>query len=131
MLPYAAGSLTDMAASLDLSTLQQEMATSGLNFVSALGALGGAGLFMDAFGRRATLMASSVLLLLGGATVTFAPSFEVLLLGRAFQGLGSGCSWCACAVYIAEMAPKEWRGALVAISDIRFCLTTRCVYLSS
>jgi len=54
----------------------------------------------------------------GGSAVTLAQSFFVLLLGRALQGLGSGCAWCACAVYIAEMAPKEWRGGLVAISDI-------------
>lgn len=54
----------------------------------------------------------------GGSAVTLAQSFNVLLLGRALQGLGSGCAWCACAVYIAEMAPKEWRGGLVAISDI-------------
>lgn len=56
--------------------------------------------------------------LAGGSAVTLAQSFFVLLLGRALQGLGSGCAWCACAVYIAEMAPKEWRGGLVAISDI-------------
>jgi len=112
------GSLIDMASSLDLSVFAQEMATSGLNFVSGLGALGGAGMFMDTFGRRATLLVSSLLLLLGGTAVTFAHNFDVLLFGRALQGLGSGCAWCACAVYIAEMAPKEWRGGLVAISDI-------------
>ena len=39
-------------------------------------------------------------------------------LGRALQGLGSGCSWCACSVYITEIAPTAWRGGLVAISDI-------------
>ena len=56
-----------MASSLDLSVFAQEMATSGLNFVSGLGALGGAGMFMDTFGRRATLLVSSLLLLLGEA----------------------------------------------------------------
>mmetsp|Transcript_5061 Transcript_5061/g.16729 ORF Transcript_5061/g.16729 Transcript_5061/m.16729 type:complete len:509 (+) Transcript_5061:98-1624(+) len=112
------GSLIDMAASLELSMFAQELTTSGLNFVSGLGALAGAGIFMDAFGRRATLLVSSLLLLAGGSAVTLAQSFFVLLLGRALQGLGSGCAWCACAVYIAEMAPKEWRGGLVAISDI-------------
>jgi hypothetical protein len=153
-----------MAASLELSMFSQELTTSGLNFVSGLGALAGAGIVMDAFGRRATLLASSMLLIVGadactcspcqrtasrgvradasgesrasaacarpvtlslapsrlagGSAVTLAQSFPVLLLGRALQGLGSGCAWCACAVYIAEMAPKEWRGGLVAISDI-------------
>ena len=42
----------------------------------------------------------------------------MLLLGRALQGLGSGCSWSASSVYITEIAPPAYRGALVAISDI-------------
>ena len=138
------GSLLDMAGSLDLSLSEQELATSGLNFVSGIGALAGAGFVMDSLGRRATLMVSSLLLVIGGAFVTLANSFGVpglsrraalpraspaepallpsslgvLLLGRALQGLGSGCAWCACSVYIAELAPKEYRGGLVAVSDI-------------
>ena len=47
-----------------------------------------------------------------------AQGFPLLLLGRALQGLGSGCSWSACSVYITEIAPPHVRGALVAIADI-------------
>ena len=111
-------SLADMASSLSLTTFEKEAATSGLNFVAGFGGLYFAGNALDYLGRRATLMVSSVLLLLGCAVVVFAQSFAVLLLGRALQGLGSGCAWCACSVYITEVAPSQYRGALVAISDI-------------
>ena len=102
------GSLTDMARSLHLSTIEQEMATSGLNFVSGIGAVLVSGNIMDKFGRRPTLLVASLLLLLGSAIVALAPSFAVLLLGRALQGLGSGTGWAACTVYITEVAPADW-----------------------
>jgi len=112
------GSLRDMATSLSLSTIEQEAATSGLNFVAGAGALLMSGNLLDLLGRKATLLAASVLLLVGAAVVSLAQNFPVLLLGRALQGLGSGCGWCACSVYITEIAPPAYRGSLVAISDI-------------
>ena len=112
------GSLEDMAAALHLSTIQQEMATSGLNFVSGLGALLLSGNFNDRLGRKNTLFIASLLLFAGSIVTTCATAFPVLLVGRALQGLGSGCGWCACTVYITEVAPREWRGMLVSISDI-------------
>ena len=67
-------------------------------------------------GRRATLLISAALLCIGSIVVSVSQSFPVLLLGRALQGFGSGCSWCACSVYITEIAPPRYRGALVSIS---------------
>lgn len=112
------GSLADMASTLDLSTFEKEAATSGLNFLAGFGALLISGNLLDRLGRRATLLISSLLLLLGAAVVCLAQDFGVLLLGRVLQGLGSGCSWSACSVYITEIAPKQYRGALVAMADI-------------
>ena len=112
------GSLADMATSLQLSTFEQEAATSGLNFVAGFGALLVSGNLLDRLGRRATLLIASLLLLLGAAVVCVAQGFAALLVGRALQGLGSGCSWSACSVYITEIAPPHARGALVAIADI-------------
>lgn len=91
------GSLSEMAAALHLSTVQQEIATSGLNFVAGLGALV-SGSVLDTIGRRRTLLLASASLLLGGIVVSSAGSFSMLLFGRALQGLGSGCGWCACTV---------------------------------
>jgi MFS family permease len=112
------GSLRDMATSLNLSTFEQELSTSGLNFVSGIGALLLSGNALDVYGRRATLRFAALLLLSGSIVVTAAPNFPLLLCGRALQGLGSGCGWCACSVYITECAPREFRGSLVSISDI-------------
>lgn len=91
---------------------------SGLNFVAGFGALLVSGNVLDLLGRRWTIMVASMLLIAGGVVVATAPSFPVLLLGRALQGLGSGCSWAACSVYITELAPTEIRGSLVTLADI-------------
>jgi MFS family permease len=112
------GSLSDMAASIDLSTIQQEAVTSGLNYVAGLGALLLSGNSLDRLGRRITLLLSALLLVAGAVVVAAAMDFPTLLVGRALQGLGSGCSWSACSLYITEIAPARYRGALVAIADI-------------
>jgi MFS family permease len=96
-----------MADSLSLSTFEKEAATSGLNFVAGFGALLVSGNVLDRIGRRWTIMTASLLLLCGAVVVSTASSFPMLLAGRALQGLGSGCSWAACSVYITELAPTE------------------------
>ena len=49
------GSLRDMATSLNLSTIEQEAATSGLNFVAGAGALLMSGNLLDLLGRKIML----------------------------------------------------------------------------
>eukprot|EP00729_Bicosta_minor_P012985 gene12985-23265_t len=112
------GSLADLAASLNLTTIEQEAATSGLNFMSGVGAIVVSGTLLDTLGRRKTLLTAAVLLFLGSITVASAYSFAQLLAGRALQGLGSGCSLVACSVYITELAPTQYRGALVSVADV-------------
>ena len=78
------GSLADMASTLDLSTLEQEAATSGLNFLAGFGALLVSGNLLDRLGRRATLLISSLLLLAGAAVVW--PSRDLLGAAPPLQG---------------------------------------------
>lgn len=114
----SSGLLKDMSASLHLTKFQEEAATSGLNFVAGIGAVLVSGNLLDRLGRRMTLLIASICLVLGAAMVSSSYSFAQLLVGRALQGMGSGASWCACSVYITELAPPQYRGALVAMSDM-------------
>ena len=102
----------------DLGTVEKEVVTSGLNFVAGFGALLLAGPLLDVLGRRGALLLSAACLTAGGGLVLSATGFAQLVAGRALQGLGSGCSWCACSVYITEIAPAHLRGALVSLADI-------------
>jgi len=104
------GSLNDMSRTLNLTTLEKEAATSGLNYLAGIGAILVSGNALDRLGRKPTLLIAAVLLILGSSIVAAAQSFWMLLVGRALQGLGSGSSWVACSVYITEIAPAKYRG---------------------
>ena len=76
------------------------------------------GHFGDRVGRKATLVAS--LLLMGGSTflIAFLPTYEdigwtaslMLCVLRLGQGLGLGGEWGGAALLAVENAPKGWRG---------------------
>ena len=97
---------------------QKECATSGLNFLAGFGALVVSGTALDRLGRTKTLLVSAVLLIIGSGTVASSFSFAQVLIGRALQGLGAGCTIVAASVYITEIAPARYRGVLVSIADI-------------
>lgn len=59
----------------------------------------------DRIGRRSTLFASIILLMVAFATLAFAPSFGLLLLGRLLHGFGSGLATSAAASAIMESHP--------------------------
>ena len=64
---------------------------------------------------QASVQLAALLLIAGAITVAIAHSFSVLLIGRALQGLGSGCTITATSVYITEIAPTRLRGTLVCV----------------
>ena len=86
--------------------------------MAGVGAIAVSGNALDALGRRPTLLISAMLLIAGSTIVAASNVFWLLLLGRAFQGFGSGTSWVACSVYVTEIAPAKYRGALVSLADI-------------
>lgn len=112
------GILDDLSSNLRLSSTEQEIFAGGLNFISAAGSLLVAGGLLDRFGRTLPLLVASLLLLIGGIIVAAAPNFATLMVGRVMQGLGSGAAWATSSVYISEIAPSKWRGALVCMVDI-------------
>ena len=86
----------------------------------ALGALTGAfffgfaamqlpcGFFFDRYGPRLTVFGMLLLATLGGAIFTLAPSWPVLVAGRALMGAGFGVMLIGSMVVIARWFPPEW-----------------------
>ncbi|XP_051888049.1 solute carrier family 2, facilitated glucose transporter member 11b isoform X2 [Pristis pectinata] len=73
------------------------------------------------FGRKGTLLLVNVLTLAGSALMgTSKPAgiFELLIVGRFLVGLHSGVSLCVQPMYLGEIAPKAWRGAISMGSSI-------------
>jgi len=66
----------------------------------------------DWLGRRPMLIMSSVLYVLSGLVMLWAPNVYILLLGRLLDGFGIGLAVTLVPVYISETAPPEIRGSL-------------------
>lgn len=71
-----------------------------------------AGFLSDRFGRRKILFLCAVLYAASGVLSAVPRTFGEFLLARFISGVGIGASSMICPVYIAEMAPKAWRGRL-------------------
>jgi len=73
------------------------------------------GAFVNKFGRRGGLLVNNVFSLLGaiflGVSKT-ANSFALIIIGRFFIGVFSGLATGLIPMYIGEISPKEWRGAI-------------------
>ncbi|PWH19646.1 MAG: MFS transporter [Ardenticatenia bacterium] len=69
----------------------------------------------DAFGRRSIYILDVLLFALGSAMVALAPSFAVVLFGRAVQGFGSGGIFPVASAVIGDTFPVEKRGSALGL----------------
>lgn len=76
----------------------------------------------DSFGRRAVYVLDVGLFALGSLLVAAAPSFGLLLVGRAVQGLGSGGIFPVASAVIGDTFPAERRGAALGMIGAVFGL---------
>lgn len=85
------------------------MAVAGAIIGAAIG-----GWANDRFGRKTTILAADFLFVTGAVIMAAAPSPALLLVGRAFVGLGVGMASMTSPLYISEASPARVRGALVS-----------------
>ncbi|KAG2217892.1 hypothetical protein INT45_008068 [Circinella minor] len=69
-------------------------------------------LFADPFGRKAGIMLSAIIFIIGSIVQVLAPSVGAMMAGRFIGGMGVGGCSNIVPVYIAEIAPKELRGRM-------------------
>ena len=87
-----------------------------------------AGFLSDRFGRKKVLVATAMLLSVGGICCAFAPSFIFLILGRVIGGIAVGWGLIIAPVYIAEIAPAERRGSLGMINQVAIMIGISAAY---
>lgn len=76
----------------------------------------------DRTGRRAVYAQSLALFAAGSLVVAAAPTFEVLLIGRAIQAFGAGGIFPVATAVIAETVPQERRGRVLGLIGAVFGL---------
>lgn len=79
------------------------------------------GVLSDVIGRRRTFQICAIPLVIGAALSANANSVEAMVLGRLLVGVGIGVNTALVPLYISEIAPTKFRGALGSGSQIGIC----------
>jgi len=87
-----------------------------------------AGFLSDRFGRKKVLVATALLLSVGGICCAIAPSFNFLILGRVIGGIAIGWGLVIAPVYISEIAPAERRGSMGMINQVAIMVGISAAY---
>ncbi|KAI9126674.1 hypothetical protein K1719_002270 [Acacia pycnantha] len=85
--------------------------TSSLYLTALISGLG-ASTITRKLGRRATMMIGGVFFVLGALLNGLAIHIWMLIVGRMLLGFGIGCANQSVPIYVSEMAPYKYRGAL-------------------
>ena len=93
------------------------LATSSAIIGCIVGAMS-AGFVSDRFGRRKVLFFCALLYAISGALCAVSWDFNSFMAARIVNGIAIGVSSMICPVYIAEIAPPEWRGRLGALFQL-------------
>jgi sugar porter (SP) family MFS transporter len=90
-----------------------------------------AGIPGDRWGRRDTLRALAALYMVGALGCPFAWNWQALVFFRFVVGLAIGGSSVIGPMYLAEMAPAQWRGRLVGVFQFNIVFGILAAYLSN
>ncbi|MGH9446562.1 MAG: sugar porter family MFS transporter, partial [Terriglobia bacterium] len=83
------------------------------------------------FGRRTSLRAMALLYVISAVGCGLAWSWSALIAFRIIGGLGIGGSSVLGPMYIAEIAPPEWRGRLVGFFQVNIVVGILVAYVSN
>jgi SP family arabinose:H+ symporter-like MFS transporter len=85
----------------------------------------------DRYGRRDSLRILAILYIISAVGCAFAWDWYSLVLARFIGGLAIGGSSVLGPMYIAEVAPAQWRGRLVGIFQFNIVIGILAAYLSN
>ncbi len=90
-----------------------------------------AGIPGDRYGRRDSLRGMAVLYVISAVGCAFAWNWDAVVTFRFLGGLGIGGSSVLGPMYIAEIAPTQWRGRLVGLFQFNVVFGILLAYLSN
>jgi len=87
----------------------------------AVGGLLGAlvnGYLSNRFGRRDSMIMMNATFFIGAILLSLATTSAQFAIGRIFVGMGAGFMSCVIGIYIAEISPPKYRGALISVLQL-------------
>ncbi|KAJ8034085.1 Solute carrier family 2, facilitated glucose transporter member 12 [Holothuria leucospilota] len=122
------GALLQLKPEMGLTCRQEEVIVSSMLAGVVIGSLTG-GFLLDWFGRRTTLLFNALVLLIGTAILSMAPTYRILVVGRLVVGYGIAVSSTGECVYVSEISPAAKRGKFVLLNETGICLGILLAYL--
>lgn len=108
----------------DVGPWEKGLMTAVLELFALAGSLT-YGALADKYSRRTTFITACVVFCVGSGLQCGARKFGDLVVGRAIGGFGVGALSMLCPLYMAEISPPEFRGALMAMEQ--FSIVLGCV----
>mmetsp|Transcript_14928 Transcript_14928/g.21116 ORF Transcript_14928/g.21116 Transcript_14928/m.21116 type:complete len:596 (-) Transcript_14928:178-1965(-) len=115
-LGVISSALPQLASEFSMNQRQKQLVVSVLYLGGGAGAAIG-GTFCDAIGRKQTILWTDAFFLLGALMLSLSHTIEMLVLGRIIVGFAVAVSGVADVSYLTEIAPIEWRGAIVSVNE--------------
>jgi sugar porter (SP) family MFS transporter len=125
-----AGTTKDLTQAFHLTPTYLGVTVSSALWGTILGAMF-AGIPGDRYGRRDSLRAMAVLYVISAVGCALAWNWDSLLFFRIIGGLGIGGSSVLGPMYIAEIAPTQWRGRLVGLFQFNVVFGILLAYFSN
>lgn len=111
-----AGALPQLKTAFDLTPKQEEMVVSILYLGGGLGAAVG-GTLCDFLGRKPAILWTDIGFIVGAFILFTAANVASVCVGRVVVGFAVAVSGIADVSYLHEIAPNEWRGAIVSVNE--------------
>ena len=106
------GALLPITSEFHLGHRMQEIVASSILVGAVIGALC-CGTISERIGRKRTIMAVACVFCAGSFCSSISSTAQLLALSRILLGFAVGGSSQVTPMYIAELAPRQWRGRLV------------------
>ncbi|KZP13010.1 general substrate transporter [Athelia psychrophila] len=113
--------MKDFAERFPIGPWEKGLMTAVLELGALFGALS-AGVLADRYSRRHSIFIACLIFCVGSAMQCAAHSLGHLIAGRAIGGVGVGALSMLSPLYMAEIAPPEVRGSLMALEQLAIVL---------
>jgi len=122
------GALLFIKKDFALNASMQEWVVSAVLLGCIFGALV-SGRMVDILGRRISIIGTACVFAIGSIWTSMAGSVEMLIIGRVVIGLAIGVASYAVPLYISEISPPQYRGALVSLNQLLITIGIVASYL--
>ncbi|MEH0153319.1 sugar porter family MFS transporter [Limibacter armeniacum] len=121
------GAIGYLKTAFGLTAMEMGWAASSA-LIGCIGGAAVAGMISDTLGRKKTLIIAGVLFLISAVGSAIPDTLTIFVIFRIIGGVGVGIASMLSPMYIAELAPSNIRGRLVAVNQFAIIFGMLIVY---